>query len=98
MTRVYIGYIQSIYPVSDGSEEIGVERDQRPHMKKVLFNLSEEQYEELGKLAKQMGISRSEALRRAMELYAIVKKAKAEGDEIRKHTKGGEEVVMEVLG
>ena len=67
-------------------------------MKKVLFNLTESQFERLDELAKKMGVSRSEALRRAMELYAIMKKAKDEGDEIRKRTKGGEEVVVEFVG
>ena len=67
-------------------------------MKKVLFNLTEEQVECLDALSKKMGVSRSEALRRAMELYAIMKIAKDQGDEIRKRTKGGEDVVIGIVG
>ncbi|MBI4082775.1 MAG: ribbon-helix-helix protein, CopG family [Candidatus Lambdaproteobacteria bacterium] len=67
-------------------------------MKKVLFNLTEEQYARLERLADRMGVSKSEALRRAIELYQYVKEAQKEGAEITKRSKEGQEKVVEILG
>lgn len=67
-------------------------------MKKVLFNLTEEQHRRLEELAKRMGVSKSEALRRAVEIYQIIKDAQAEGSEIRKRSKSGEETVVQIIG
>jgi predicted DNA-binding protein len=67
-------------------------------MKKVLFNLTEEQHSRLEQLAKRMGVSKSEALRRAVEIYQIIKDAQAEGAEIRKRSKNGEEIVVQIIG
>ena len=67
-------------------------------MKKVIFNLSEEQDERLGKLAKRMGVTKSDALRRAIELYHLVKEFQEEGIELRKRTKEGEETIVEFIG
>ena len=67
-------------------------------MKKVLFNLTEAQHQKLEELAKRMGVSKSEALRRSVEIYMIIKDAQAEGDEIRRRHKDGEETVVQVIG
>lgn len=67
-------------------------------MKKVLFNLTEEQYERLGNLAKSMGISKSEAMRRAIEIYQMIKEAKQEGAEITRKEKDGSERLIEFVG
>ena len=67
-------------------------------MKKVLFNLSEEQYDRLAKLAKSMGVSKSEAMRRTIELYLFVKEAKAEGAEFSRKDKDGTERFVEIIG
>ena len=67
-------------------------------MKKVLFNLTEEQYERLAKLAKSMGVSKSEAMRRTIELYLFVKEAKAEGAEFSRKDKDGTERFVEIIG
>ncbi len=67
-------------------------------MKKVLFNLSEEQYERLGKLAKSMGVSKSEAMRRTIELYLLFKEAKEEGAEFSRKDKDGTEKFFEIIG
>ena len=67
-------------------------------MKKVLFNLSEEQYDRLAKLAKSMGVSKSEAMRRTIELYSFVKEAKAEGAEFSRKDKDGTERFVEIIG
>ena len=67
-------------------------------MKKVLFNLSEEQYDRLAKLAKSMGVSKSEAMRRAIELYMLFKQWKAEDEEIIRRSKGGTERFVEIIG
>ncbi|MCH8887615.1 MAG: ribbon-helix-helix protein, CopG family [SAR324 cluster bacterium] len=67
-------------------------------MKKVLFNLTEEQYERLGRLAKSMGISKSEAMRRAIEIYQMIKEAKQEGAEITRKEKDGSERLIEFVG
>ena len=67
-------------------------------MKKVLFNLTDEQHTQLEGLAKKMGVSKSEALRRSIAIYQFVKDAEEEGAEIRKRSKDGEETVVQVLG
>jgi predicted DNA-binding protein len=67
-------------------------------MKKVLFNLTEEQYERLSRLAKAMGVSRSEALRRTIELYAMFKEAKEEGAEFTREDKDGSRRIVEIIG
>jgi predicted transcriptional regulator len=67
-------------------------------MKKVLFNLSEDQYQKLEELAERMGVSKSEALRRAVEIYKFIKDAQAEGSEIRKRDKKGGEISVQILG
>ncbi len=67
-------------------------------MKKVLFNLTEAQYERLDNLARAMGVTRSEALRRAIEVYHFIKEAKNEGDEITRKDKDGNERVVEIIG
>lgn len=67
-------------------------------MKKVLFNLTDEQYERLGNLAKSMGASKSEALRRAIELYQFFKEAKLEGAEFTRRDKDGTERIVEIIG
>jgi len=67
-------------------------------MKKVLFNLTDEQHRRLEDLARRMGVSKSEALRRAIEIYQIVKDAQAEGEEIRKRSKDGEETIVQIVG
>ena len=67
-------------------------------MKKVLFNLTEEQYERLGNLAKSMGVSKSEAMRRAIEIYQMIKEAKQEGAEITRKEKDGSERLVEFVG
>ena len=67
------------------------------NMKKVIFNLSDEQDARLKKLAKRMGVSKSEALRQAIELYQIFREAQQKGDEIRKRNKGGEETIIQIL-
>ncbi len=67
-------------------------------MKKVLFNLTEEQYERLGNLAKSMGVSKSEAMRRAIEIYQMIKEAKKEGAEITRKEKDGTERLVEFVG
>jgi len=66
-------------------------------MKKVIFNLSDEQDARLTKLAKRMGMSKSEALRQAIELYHIFREAQKKGDEIRKRNKDGEETLIQIL-
>lgn len=66
-------------------------------MKKVIFNLSDEQDARLKKLAKRMGVSKSEALRQAIELYQIFREAQLKGDEIRKRNKDGEETLIQIL-
>lgn len=43
-------------------------------MSKVVFNLSEEQFARLDRLAKRLGVSRVEALRQSIELYQINRK------------------------
>ena len=98
MTGVYIGYICSIYPyVTFYRGSRGVEAEGE-HMKKVLFNLTDEQHRRLEDLARRMGVSKSEALRRAIEIYQIVKDAQAEGEEIRKRSKDGEETIVQIVG
>ena len=67
-------------------------------MKKVLFNLTDEQHEKLKALAARMGVSKSEALRRAVEIYMFVKDAYEEGGEIRMRNKDGEESVVQIIG
>ena len=67
-------------------------------MKKVIFNLSEEQDERLGKLAKKMGVTKSDALRRAIDLYQFVKEAQADGSVFKKQSKDGEESFIEIIG
>jgi predicted DNA-binding protein len=67
-------------------------------MKKVLFNLTDEQNERLERLAKSMGVSKSEALRRTIELYLMFKEAKEEGAEFTRRDKAGRERVVEILG
>ena len=65
-------------------------------MKRVLFHLTEEQYQRLGKLASRMGVSRSEALRYAIEVYAFVKNSYEEFDMGRERD-AGEPTIVEVL-
>lgn len=67
-------------------------------MKKLLFNLTDEQYEELAQLAKQMGVSKSEALRRAIILYEAVKQAQREGSELRRVDRDGTERLVQLIG
>ena len=67
-------------------------------MKKVLFNLTEEQYGKLEALAARMGVSKSEALRRALEIYQIVKSAQEDGAEFRKRSKDGEDTIVQIIG
>lgn len=67
-------------------------------MKKVIFNLTEEQNERLESLARRMGVSKSEAMRRAIELYRNFREAKEEGVEFTKRDKDGNERVVEIIG
>ncbi len=67
-------------------------------MKKVLFNLTDEQYERLGNLTKSMGVTKSEAMRRTIELYLVMKEAKQEGAEISRRDKDGTKRIMEIIG
>lgn len=67
-------------------------------MKKVLFNLTEVQYERLDKLAQSMGTTKSEALRRAIELYRFFNEAKNEGAEFTRRDKDGSERIVEIIG
>ncbi|MDH4120980.1 MAG: ribbon-helix-helix domain-containing protein [Deltaproteobacteria bacterium] len=66
-------------------------------MKKVLFNLTEDQYKRLEALAKKQGVTKSEALRRALELYQLFRQTEKEGGEWRKKSKDGQETIMQVL-
>ncbi|KKL71536.1 hypothetical protein LCGC14_2093930 [marine sediment metagenome] len=47
-------------------------------MKEVIFNLTEEQDERLARLAKKMGVDKTEALRRAIELYRLIEEQRKE--------------------
>lgn len=67
-------------------------------MKKLLFNLTEDQFDSLEQLAQQMGVSKSEALRRAIGLYEAVKRALREGSELRLADKDGSERVVQLIG
>lgn len=67
-------------------------------MKKVLFNLTDEQNERLERLASSMGVSKSEALRRTIELYLMFKEGKEEGAEFTRRDADGRERIVEVLG
>jgi predicted DNA-binding protein len=67
-------------------------------MKKVLFNLTDEQNERLERLAKKMGVSKSEALRRTVELYLMFKEAKEEGAEFTRQDKDGTRRLVEIIG
>jgi predicted DNA-binding protein len=79
-------------------EEPSASMNRMSEMKKVLFSLSEDQYEKLEMLAKRMGVSKSEALRRAVEIYKFIKDAQAEGAEIRKRDRKGGEISVQILG
>ena len=67
-------------------------------MKKVRFNLTEAQYERLSRLAKAMGVSRSEALRYVVEVYVIMKEAEREGANIAHERKDGTRRLVEIVG
>lgn len=67
-------------------------------MKKVLFNLTDEQNERLERIAASMGVSKSEALRRTIELYLLFKEAKEEGAEFTRRDLDGRERIWEVIG
>jgi predicted DNA-binding protein len=67
-------------------------------MKKVLFNLTDEQNERLERLAKSMGVSKSEALRRTIELYVMFKEAKVEGAQFTREDKDGTRRLVEIIG
>lgn len=67
-------------------------------MKKVIFNLTEEQDEKLGSFAKKMGVSKSEALRRSIELYHFFKEAQQEGSKFKRQDKDGQESFIEIIG
>lgn len=67
-------------------------------MKKVIFNLTEEQDARLGKLAKHMGVTKSEALRRSIELYHFFKEAQQEGSKFKRLDKDGVESFVEIIG
>ena len=66
-------------------------------MKKVLFNLTEDQYERLGRLAKAMGCSKSTALRRSLELYLLMKRWDEEDKKIIARDKNGVEELLVIL-
>jgi predicted DNA-binding protein len=67
-------------------------------MKRVIFNLSEEQDARLTELADRMGVSKAEALRRAIEIYQFIKDAQEGGDEIRTRGKDGKETTLRIVG
>lgn len=67
-------------------------------MKKVLFQLTDDQYARLQGLASRMGVTTSEALRRAIDVYQFIKEAQEEGAEIRKRSKSGEDSVVHIIG
>jgi predicted DNA-binding protein len=67
-------------------------------MKKVLFNLTEDQYERLQTLSNELGMSKSETLRRAIVLYQMIKEAQQEGAEFTKRDKAGDEKIVEFIG
>ena len=67
-------------------------------MKKVIFNLTDEQDEKLGRFAKHMGVSKSEALRRAIELYHFVKESQLAGSKFKRQDKDGQESFVEIIG
>jgi len=67
-------------------------------VKKVLFNLTDEQNERLERIAASMGVSKSEALRRTIELYLLFKEAKEEGAEFTRRDLDGRERIWEVIG
>ncbi len=67
-------------------------------MKKVLFHLTEEQYAKLKVLARRMGVSKPEALRRAVEITMFIRD---QCEEMRKRParrKEGEKRVVEIIG
>jgi hypothetical protein len=67
-------------------------------MKKVLFNLTDEQFARLKKLADRMGVSTSEALRRSIQVYQFVKESQQKGAEIHARSKDGKDTVVEIIG
>ncbi|KKK85920.1 hypothetical protein LCGC14_2768420 [marine sediment metagenome] len=66
-------------------------------MKKVIFNLTEEQDARLAKTAKRAGVSKSEFLRRALMLDWFLRENYLEGYEIVMR-KNGDEKTLVILG
>ena len=66
-------------------------------MKKILLNLTDEQFARLEALAAKMGVTKSEALRTAVRTYDVFRTAQERGDEWRRRSRSGEEVVVEFI-
>jgi len=67
-------------------------------MKRVVFHLTDEQYERLKALAKRMGVSKKEALRRAVEIYQIIREVRQESAERRENGNEEERGFVEIIG
>lgn len=67
-------------------------------MKRVVFNLTDEQDARLERIARNMGVSKPEALRYALELYRTIKETQDEEAEPASQEGGTSRSVVEILG
>jgi len=66
-------------------------------MKKVLISLTEEQFQRLEALAAKMGVSKSEAMRIAVKTFDVFRTAEERGDEWKRKSPSGEEIVVKFV-
>lgn len=66
-------------------------------MKKILISLTDEQYRRLEELAARMGVTKSEAMRAAVKTFDVVRSANERGEQWKRKSPTGEEVVVEFV-
>lgn len=67
-------------------------------MKRVVFNLTDEQDARLERIARNMGVSKPEALRYVLEFHQVMKESEAKAAEYRRTHEDASENIMEILG
>ena len=70
----------------------------KKEMKTVVFNLSKEDDARLTALAERLGMTKTAALRRGIEIHLMMRKWQDEGAKLRKIAPDGEVSTVEIIG